>query len=154
MLSNHTMVKQHSTCSKVKRRALPASRVPGVHVLRCHQQPHLGERGSITVLLCIWMCCMDEIWHESCEECKICAEDASVSVSQAHPGNIPMLASLKKVPQGVVVGYRDGLHSKAPPPSHPPLGYFPIRLNHNQHTGRAPERFHFFKQLFIRRYWQ
>ena len=127
MLSTHNnMVKRHSTCSKVKRRALPASCVPGVHVLRCHQQPHLGERGSITVLVCIWMCCMDRIWHESCEECKICAEDTSVSVSQAHPGNIPMLASLKKVPQGVVVGYRDGLHSKAPPPSHPPLGYFPM----------------------------
>ena len=49
MLSTHNnivnMVKGHSTCSKVKRRALPASRVPGVHVLRCHQQPHLGEGG-------------------------------------------------------------------------------------------------------------
>ena len=51
MLSTHTMVRRHSTCSKVKRRALPASRVPGVHVLRCHQQPHLGENHCVALCM-------------------------------------------------------------------------------------------------------
>ena len=45
------------------------------------------------------------------------------SQDEAHPRNIPVLASLKEVSQRVIVRDGDGLHTQTPPSSHPPLHY-------------------------------
>ena len=55
-----------------------------------------------------------------------------------------MLASLKEVPQWVIMRNGDCLHTQTPPPSHPSLHYTHRLLYHSQRNGLNPEK----KSLF------
>ena len=58
----------------------------------------------------------------------------------AHPWNVSMLASLKEVPQWVIMRNGDCLHTQTPPPSHPSLHFTHRLLYHSQRNGLNPEK--------------